>query len=97
MTDRVERIDATWWQGKYLFFHDEGLISDRGVTHVYSVTDRISKSRLGTIKWFMQWRKYCFFANDSVFDSNCLRDIAEFCDIRTLERREKRAEEKRRK
>jgi len=86
----IEKLDETWMQGKYLFFHDEGLISDRGVTHTFSVIDGIIKTRLGTVKWFMQWRKYCFFANDSIFDHNCLRDIADFCELKTNERREKR-------
>lgn len=90
----LEQIDNMWVQGKYIFFHDEGLVSERAVTHVFSVADRMSKTRLGTVKWFMQWRKYCFFASDSVFDHNCLRDIADFCEMKTIERRAKREVEK---
>ena len=36
---------------------------------------------LGEIRWFGRWRQYTFFPYpDSVFNNECLRDIAEFLD-----------------
>ena len=47
--------------------------------YVYSTSNFL----LGTIKWHGPWRKYCYLTSDSgtlVFDHNCLRDIADFCE-----------------
>lgn len=49
--------------------------------------------RLGEVKWYGPWRKYCFFANRElalVFDKDCLRDIAQFCEDETNYHKEKR-------
>lgn len=35
--------------------------------------------QLGLIKWYAQWRQYCFIPNcNTVYAQSCLRDIAEF-------------------
>ena len=41
---------------------------------------------LGTVAWFSHWRKYVFspLAN-TVYDSGCLREIADFCAEQTRE------------
>ena len=40
---------------------------------------------LGTVKWFSSWRKYCFFPlPSSVYEEDCLREIALFCETQTL-------------
>ncbi len=40
--------------------------------------------RLGIIKWYGAWRKFCWFTDgifdDIVFDSKCLNDIESFLD-----------------
>lgn len=44
---------------------------------------------LGEVKWFGRWRKYAFFPErDCVFEQDCLRVIAEFCERHTRELRQ---------
>lgn len=40
---------------------------------------------LGHVRWFSQWRRYCFFPLDQhlVFDAECLRELAEFLQSQT--------------
>ena len=41
---------------------------------------------LGIIRWYAPWRKYCFYTLEGgamVFDVNCLREIADFCEAET--------------
>ena len=53
-------------------------------TSAWSVKNKKNES-LGVIKWYSQWRQYCFITyynilqSDSiVYSQSCLRDIAEF-------------------
>jgi hypothetical protein len=47
------------------------------------------RSSLGHIKWFGAWRKYCFFPLEyTVFEWDCLRDIADFCQEETKKYKE---------
>jgi hypothetical protein len=40
---------------------------------------------LGEVKFYPQWRKYCFFPFvNTVFDTACLEEIAGFCAMKTL-------------
>ena len=42
---------------------------------------------LGLIKWYGAWRTYAFFpANDTIYEDDCLRDIAQFIEDRMHER-----------
>lgn len=48
---------------------------------------------LGGIKWWGGWRRYCFFPEQAtIFEQDCLRDIANFCDEQTRAHRAKREE-----
>jgi hypothetical protein len=47
---------------------------------------------LGDIRWYGRWRRYCFFPNNDlalVFEQDCLRDIAQFCEDQTKLHRQK--------
>lgn len=47
---------------------------------------------IGTVSWYGPWRKYCFFpAPSTVFEQVCLRDIAAFCEMASVEHRKARA------
>lgn len=46
-------------------------------------------SKLGEIKWYAPWRRYCFFPENSIFDAACLTDILHFINLRMQERSEK--------
>jgi len=65
--------------------------SPSGKTLVWHVNTADSKKigiHLGHIGWFYRWRKYAFFPEvDMVFEQDCLRDIAEFCESKTKEHR----------
>ena len=44
---------------------------------------------IGAVSWFGRWRKYCFFpAAETVYEQDCLRDIAAFCEQKTTEHRQ---------
>ncbi len=46
---------------------------------------------LGTVKWYSGWRRYAFFPEDgTLFEADCLWDLAEFCDVNTKERKAQR-------
>lgn len=41
---------------------------------------------LGYVKWFGRWRRYAFFpAPSCVFEKDCLRALADFCELKTRE------------
>ena len=57
-------------------------------TVVWRVRPQGEALTLGLVQWFSHWRKYCFFpCEPTVFDANCLREIADFCETRTQEHR----------
>lgn len=46
---------------------------------------------LGTVAWFGRWRRYAFFPGpETVYEQQCLRDIAAFCEEQTKMHRERR-------
>lgn len=52
---------------------------------------------LGYISFYPQWRKYVFIPNKAIttiFDADCLSEIAEFCKIQTNEWRKELKEKK---
>ncbi len=63
---------------KYLRFIE---IKSKPKTKVYLVWSKFSDDELGKIKWYPQWRNYCFFpphALDTVYSDRCLKSISEF-------------------
>lgn len=47
-------------------------------------------TQLGIIKWYSGWRKYAFFPFDgSVYENDCLKDIANFIEIQMRARKQK--------
>lgn len=73
--------------GTYLSFKDEGPVSPGSVTHKFSIRSRQSGALLGYVKWFNQWRKYCFYPVDAIFDEKCLQDVTEFLSEATRSHR----------
>jgi hypothetical protein len=64
----------------------EGAKTDRWV--VWSLQAALY---LGEVKWKSSWRKYAFFPPpDRVFEEDCLRDIAKFCEEETIAHRKGR-------
>jgi hypothetical protein len=45
---------------------------------------------LGVVKWYASWRKYAFNPSaNTVFEQDCLREIADFCERQTKEHKAK--------
>ena len=77
-------LNQKYTQGQYLNYEDEGPVSPGSKTHKFSVSSRYSGALLGYVKWFVQWRQYCFFPlNGAIFDKSCMREIAEFSERAT--------------
>lgn len=57
------------------------LKEEKPKTKVYSVISKCDSSELGEIKWYPQWRHYCFFPTlkvQTVHSYRCLLSISEF-------------------
>lgn len=55
---------------------------------VREIAAAVDGPALGIIKWFAPWRRYAFFpATGSLFESECLQNIAGFCNGHTLDRK----------
>jgi len=63
-------------------------LKSTGVTERWQVETKDGNGILGIVKWYPSWRRYCFFPErDTVFEQDCLRDIAQFCETKTKERK----------
>lgn len=72
-------------EGAFITFTELASHPDRKTKSWYVNTKR-GGDRLGDIKWFGPWRKYCFEATPwSGFEEICLREIAAFLEARTRE------------
>ena len=57
-------------------------------TNVWDVLVKDGASTLGQVRWFGRWRCYAFYPEpDTVYEQQCLRDIADFCKDETKEHR----------
>lgn len=51
----------------------------------------VAAACIGMVKWYAPWRRYCLFPYSSaVFEWDCLRTIADFCEQKTREHKEKK-------
>lgn len=65
----------------YVFFRQE---DHDGKTKYWSVHSRKDASDLGRVSWFSAWRRYVFSpAAWTVYDANCLREIADLVETAT--------------
>lgn len=72
---------------KYLIFTEYDNLVPRK-TKIINIESKFSLAKLGQIKWFSSWRKYCFFPNpETVFDLDCLGDIGNYIDKLMEERK----------
>ena len=59
-------------------------------TRLWRVVSKKGGDSLGRIEWYGPWRKYAFEPHEStVYEEDCLRDIAAFVEARTREHRER--------
>jgi hypothetical protein len=58
-------------------------------TKLFAVIANKGNVWIGDIKWYGAWRCYCFFpVHGSLFEEDCLRDIADFCETQTAAHRQ---------
>ncbi len=63
------------------------LIETKPKTVVYKVESKRGDF-LGTIKWFSNWRQYCYFpATEIIMAKSCLKDLCEFIEKLMNDRR----------
>lgn len=56
--------------------------SPSGLTNIWEVRSVHTGVDVGQIKWYAPWRRYTLWPSPAViFDSLCLREIAEFLDV----------------
>ena len=52
------------------------------------VVNKHDDVQLGNIGWLGRWRCYAFYPlSNTVYEKDCLRDIADFCEAKTKEHR----------
>jgi len=65
------------------------LLEEKPKTNVWSIQTIESGLEIGIIKWRPSWRKYCFFPdNETVFEEDCLRDIANFIEDKSIQHKQ---------
>lgn len=53
-------------------------------TKIWSVLTRDGGLFIGEIRWYSRWRQYAFMPDyKTVYEKQCLRDIALFCETET--------------
>ncbi|KKM91198.1 hypothetical protein LCGC14_1230900 [marine sediment metagenome] len=75
----------------YIKFHGP-YSSATGKTSIWEVIPKdADHTRIGEVRWFGRWRKYAFFPlSETVFEQVCLRDIADFCETKTKEHKQRK-------
>ena len=91
MIDRnISGLKKSSGESKWIEFEPEPQFASKK-TLVWKVVTKEDHFVLGVIKWFGRWRGYAFFpTSDTVFEKQCLRDIAAFLEIQNKEHREKK-------
>lgn len=78
----MKRYNAKW------IYIDFLCRSKSGKTNIYQVMSR-EGVHLGDIRWYASWRRYAFFPEiNSIYEMDCLRDIAQFLATLKQERKE---------
>jgi len=78
MESIIKRIEIDTWKSSHLIFIDNGPVSVGAKTRQFSVLSSSTKALLGYVKWYTHWRKYCFYPLNSLFDDQCLEEVAQF-------------------
>jgi hypothetical protein len=74
--------------GSWIQFRIDLGFAESHKTGRWLVEARDSVDRLGEVKWHVPWRGYAFHAAaGSIFEEDCLREIAKFCEDRTKSHR----------
>ncbi len=75
---------------KWIEFEDVGA-SKSGITRKWQVVSKESDGCLGWVVWYPQWRRYAFLPKGgTIFEEECLCDIADFIEHQTIEHKKAR-------
>jgi len=75
-------------EGKWVYFEFQEM-SKSGKTERYTVRSKQGNLYIGEVRWNAPWRKYAFFPyNDTLYEQDCLRDIAKLLDELMQERKQ---------
>ena len=59
-------------------------LSSSGKTKIWTVESSHDGFDIGFIQWHGRWRGYAFFPDpDTIYEQQCLRTIADFCEEQT--------------
>jgi hypothetical protein len=77
--------------GKHIYARESSQPPER-VTKRWAIVANDGEVELGEVKWFGRWRCYAYFPlNETIYEKQCLRDIAQFCEDQTKLHRQKGA------
>ena len=75
----LDKIRAMKTKYKYIYFENKSSIYRKRKTQIWWCRNNRSRSVLGIVKWYSQWRQYCFFPDPhTVFNTICCEDIINF-------------------
>lgn len=78
-------MSEKWSETEWLVFIEEPVAKSKK-TRCWQVRSKRSDLILGWIGWYSRWRQYCFMPESAtIYNRQCLRDLADFCDRRTKE------------
>ena len=79
---------------KWIRFVESSSVSRPGKTKTWDVRTEKEGQFIGKIGWYSAWRKYVYYPENSLYEEDCLRDIADFLEAETLAHKAKLAEKK---
>lgn len=67
-------------EDSYVAFVDEGVTAS-GKTRRWTVCSASNGGRLGVVKWYGPWRRYCYFPRGhTVLSAGCMDDVRWFIE-----------------
>ena len=64
---------------KYKYFSFEKAYVKSNESPYWFCTSKSSNYPLGVVKWFPDWKQFCFFPEEeTVFSTGCLNDVVDF-------------------
>jgi hypothetical protein len=65
---------------KYVWFHNDPM-NNKPKTEVWDILSKSGNVLLGRVKYFANWRQYCFFPEGGcIFSKGCMNDINNFIE-----------------
>lgn len=74
---------------KWIVFEKIGK-SKTGKTNIWRVSDAKGGYEVAEIRWYGRWRRYALFPlGFTIFDHECLREVADFCETESKKARQR--------